>query len=145
MPYDEDRLRKAVGEKSFARGRTYADQGQVILLSASADHVLAAAFGADDYTVSLERRGPDVAGRCTCPAYDDAGHCKHMVATALLANEAAAAGKMPADNERDVVARIAQLDRRSLEKLLLGMAMQDWKLLRSLHFALGLAWDEDLD
>jgi uncharacterized Zn finger protein len=144
-PYDEARLRKAAGEKVFARGQDYADHGQVSLLSASADGVLAAAFGTMDYTVWLKRPGPEVSGHCTCPAFEDAGLCKHLVAAALLANEAADAGDSPSDSVGEVAAHIAGLDRRQLEKLLLEMAMADWRALRSLHFALGFDWEDDLD
>ena len=31
--------------------------------------------------------GQTVRGECTCPAFEDHGFCKHMVATALAANE----------------------------------------------------------
>lgn len=143
--YDELRLREAVGEKVFARGRNYADQYQVTLLSAGADGVLAAAFGTTDYTVWLNRPGPEVSGSCTCPAFEDAGLCKHMVATALLANEASAAGEGPSNSIGRVAVQIAKADRRQLEKLLLDMVTTDWTTLRSLHFALGLDWEDDFD
>jgi uncharacterized Zn finger protein len=116
-----------------------------MLLSASVDGVLAAAFGTSDYTVWLKRPGPETSGHCTCPAFEDAGLCKHMVAAALLANEAAEAGKSPSDSVGKVAAHIGRLDRRKLEKLLLEMAMADWRALRSLHFALGLDWEDHLD
>lgn len=144
MRYDEACLREAAGEKVFARGQDYADRGQVMLLSASADGVLAAAFGTSDYTVWLKRPGPEVSGHCTCPAFDDAGLCKHMVAAALLANEAVDAGESPSDSLGRVAEQIARLDRRQLEKLLLDMTIADWRVLRALHFALGLDWEDDL-
>lgn len=143
--YDEARLLKTAGEKVFARGRIYADQGQVVLLSLSASGVLAAAFGTDDYTVWLKRRGPDVSGHCTCPAFDDSGLCKHMVATALLANRAAEGGGGPDDLVGRLEARIAAMDPRQVSKLLLEAALENWRTLRSLHCALGLDWDHEID
>lgn len=145
MPYSEERLRRAAGEKVFARGRSYANQGQVVLLSGGGDGILAAAFGTDDYTVWLKKPGPNVSGHCSCPAFEDAGLCKHMVATALLANEAAGTGEELADNMGRIAAHIADLDRQQLEKLLMEMVTADWRALRSLHFALGFDWENDLD
>ena len=143
--YDEQGLREAAGEKVFARGRYYADQYQVTLLSAGANGVLAVAFGTTDYTVWLNRPGPKVSGHCTCPAFEGAGLCKHMVATALLANQAAEAGEDPSDSIGKVAGQIAMLDRQQLEKLLLDMVTTDWRTLRSLHLVLDLDWEDDLD
>ena len=43
--------------------------------------------GTEDYRVNLLGKGETIKGECTCPAFDDYGFCKHMVATALAANE----------------------------------------------------------
>lgn len=145
IPYDEAHLHKSAGEKVFARGRRYADERQIVLLSVSAAGVLAAAYGTSDYTVWLKRPGPHVAGHCTCPAFEDSGLCKHMVATALLANEAAALDESPADHVSDVEAHLAPLDRSQLQRLLMDLAINDWRVLRAMHFALDLDWEGDLD
>lgn len=138
-------MHKSAGEKVFARGRRYADERQVVLLSASAAGVLAAAYGTSDYTVWLKRPGPHVTGHCTCPAFEDSGLCKHMVATALLANEAAALGEGPADHVSHVEAHLATLDRSRLQRLLMNLAIEDWRVLRAMCVALGLDWEGDLD
>jgi uncharacterized Zn finger protein len=143
--YDTDKLRELAGEKTFARGQGYADHGRIALLSANGDGVLAAAFGTSDYTVWLKRAGPGISGHCSCPAYEDSGFCKHMVATALAANEAGRQGDEPPDRVGDLAARIAGLDQSRLEKLLREMATADWRALRSLCFALGFDWDDDFD
>jgi uncharacterized Zn finger protein len=143
--FDVVKLRELAGEKAFARGQGYADHGHIALLSVNDDGVLAAAFGTGDYTVWLKRSGPGISGHCSCPAYEDAGFCKHMVATALVANEAGPQGDDPPDRVGETAGRIAGLDRSQLEKLLLEMATADWRALRSLCVALGLDWDDDFD
>lgn len=143
VPYDERRLREAAGEKIYARGQNYVDLGQVMLLSTSPAGVLAVAFGTSDYTVWLKRPGPEVSGHCTCPAFEDVGLCKHMVGAGLLANGAVEAGDGPTDSVGKVAEQIARLDRRQIEKLLLDMMSSEWRVLRSLHFALGLDWEGD--
>jgi uncharacterized Zn finger protein len=143
--FDPDRLLQIAGEKAFKRGQGYADHGHIALLSVNDDGVLAAAFGTDDYTVWLKRSGPGISGHCTCPAYADTGFCKHLVATALVANEAGLQGDDPPDRVGDIARRVAGLDRIQLEKLVLEMVTADWRALRSLYFALGLDWDDDFD
>ena len=49
--------------------------------------MLAQVAGTEDYRVNLIGKGETIKGECTCPAFDDYGFCKHMVATALSANE----------------------------------------------------------
>ena len=143
--FDLNELRQLAGDKAFARGQGYADHGHIALLSVNGDGVLAAAFGTSDYTVWLKRAGPGISGHCSCPAYEDADFCKHMVATALVANEAGRQGDEPPDRVGDLAARIAGLDRSQLAKLLLEMVTADWRALRSLCFALGFEWDDDFD
>lgn len=145
LPFDVDRLRELTGEKAFARGQGYADHGHIVLLSVNDDGVLAAAFGTSDYTVCLTRSDPQFPGYCTCPAYEDTGFCKHMVATALVANDAGQGSDAPPNRVGEIAKRIAGLDRPELEKLALEMATSDWRVLRSLCFALGYEWDVDLD
>ena len=143
--FDADDLRKLAGDKAFARGQVYADHGHIALLSINDDGVLAAAFGTSDYTVWLKGSAPGIAGHCSCPAYADAGFCKHMVATALVANEAGRDGDQSPDRIGEIAQGISSLDRAQLAKLLLEMTTVDWRVLRSLCFALGLDWDDDFD
>jgi len=143
--FDEARLRELAGDKVFARGRGYADGGHVALLSVSDGSIVAAVFGTNDYTVGLKRSGSGVSGHCSCPAYEDAGFCKHMVAAALAANEGSRQGDACPDRVGEIAGSLARLDRSQLEKLLLDMVASDWRSLRSLCFALGLDWEEDFD
>jgi len=87
LRFDIDALRRRVGEKTFARGEAYHRAGRVILLSLEHERVLAQVEGSEDYQVELHGRGRTFDGECSCPAFQDSGICKHMVATILTANE----------------------------------------------------------
>lgn len=139
--FDEAKLRELAGDKAFVRGQGYADHGHLALLSVSDNGILAAAFGTSDYTVWLKRPEPKISGHCSCPAYEDSGFCKHMVATALVANECEG---IP-DRVGGIAEKLARLDRSQLEKLLLEIVASDWRALRSLCFALGFDWEDDFD
>lgn len=85
--FDPDALRALAGDKVFARGEAYFHTGQVEILTIEPDRVLAQVAGTEDYRTVLTGGGVKVGGECSCPAFDNWGFCKHMVATALVANE----------------------------------------------------------
>lgn len=91
--FDIDALRDIVGDKVFARGEAYHRDGQVAILSVEPGRVLARVAGTEDYRTELTGRGAKIDGACSCPAFNDHGFCKHMVATALAANAASADGE----------------------------------------------------
>lgn len=93
----------------------------------------------------LQGRGESIQGRCTCPAYEDAGFCKHLVATGLVANSALIEESLPADALALIAGHIAMLDKAQLVRLLLELARSDWRVLRSLGFELGVDLDFDPD
>ena len=91
--------------------------------------------GTEDYRTRVTGRGEDIAGECSCPAFDDWGFCKHMVAAALAANAAvgdstAAAGALP---------RIGEYLRKkgvdALVEMIVGLAERDPTLFRKLDLA----------
>ena len=85
--FDIDVLRELAGEKVFARGEAYYRDGQVEILTVEPGRVLAQVTGTEDYRTELKGNGNDIDGECSCPAWEDWGFCKHMVATALTAND----------------------------------------------------------
>jgi len=85
--FDIDVLRELAGKKVFARGEAYYRDGQVEILAVEPGRVLAQVTGTEDYRTELKGNGEDVDGECSCPAWEDWGFCKHMVATALAAND----------------------------------------------------------
>lgn len=143
--FNEVELRELAGDKAFARGQGYADHGHIALLSVNDDGILAAAFGTSDYTVWLKRPVVKISGHCSCPAYEDSGFCKHMVATALVANESSGRGDEVPDRVGEIAESLARLNKSQLEKQLLEMVASDWRALRSLSFALGCDWEDDFD
>ena len=143
--FDEAELRELAGDKTFARGQDYADHGHIALVSATVEGVLAAAFGTSDYTVWLARSGREISGHCSCPAYRASEFCKHMVATALVVNERRRRGDEVPDRLGEIAGNLAQLGKSQLEALLLEMMASDWRVLRSLSFALGVDWEDDFD
>ena len=86
--FDIDALRYLAGEKTFARGEAYHRDGQVEILAVEPGRVLAQVVGTEDYRTELTGRGKEIGGECSCPAFEDWGFCKHMVAAALAANAA---------------------------------------------------------
>src|SRR5882724_11926338 len=86
--FDIDVLRDLAGDKVFARGEAYYRDGQVQILILEPGRVLAQVMGTENYRTELKKRGTDIGGECSCPAFEDWGFCKHMVATALAANAA---------------------------------------------------------
>jgi uncharacterized Zn finger protein len=85
--FDVEVLRELAGAKVFARGEAYYRGGQVEILVIEPGRVLAQVAGTEDYRAELTGHGEDFDGECSCPAFEDWGFCKHLVATALAAND----------------------------------------------------------
>ena len=100
-PFDLEALREYTGPKVFARGEAYAEQGYVEIIDVEDDAVLAHVLGTETYIVDMTPSAN--AGLCTCPAFEDWGVCKHLVATAIVYNDLG-----PAETRR-AHGRIAQL------------------------------------
>lgn len=80
-------------------------------------------------------------GECSCPAFEDFGFCKHMVAVALAANQAGP----PEDGgtlER-IRAYLLTKDATALTALLLDQAERDEALFRRLEMLAAAASDDD--
>lgn len=88
--FDVVALRKLAGEAAFSRGEAYHLKGQVEVLSIDNRRVRAQVAGTEDYRTEVTGRNFEIAGSCSCPAFDDTGFCKHMVAVALATNAAGA-------------------------------------------------------
>jgi uncharacterized Zn finger protein len=87
MPrFDIKKLRDLAGAKAFARGGDYHRDEQVTILSIEPERVLAQVEGSENYRTELAGGGEKIVGKCSCPAYEDWGFCKHMVAVGLAAN-----------------------------------------------------------
>src|SRR5262249_6313516 len=92
LHFDVDILRKLAGERVFERGQRYHRDGNVQILSIGPGKVVAEVAGTQDYRTVLTANSAELYGECSCPAFQDWGFCKHLVAVALSVNEGAADG-----------------------------------------------------
>ena len=134
--FDVRALQDLAGDKVFARGEHYHRNGQVQIFVMEAQRVLAQVSGADDYRTELRGRGKTIEGECSCPAFEDRGFCKHMVAAALAAN---AMGEDAEGEGTGVLARIRDhlkgkgVD--ALVEMVVHLAERDPALFRKLDVA----------
>ncbi len=130
--FDVAALKRLAGG-AFARGEAYHREGRVDILAIEPRRVLARVTGTEDYRVNLLGAGETIKGECDCPAFDDYGFCKHMVATALAANETGHG----AEQSSGVLARIrAYLEgkpNRVLVAMIVEHAERDPALFRKLE------------
>jgi hypothetical protein len=122
--------------KVFARGERYFGDGLVQILTIEPARVMAMVAGTEDYTVELTGRGEAIDGECSCPAYEDSGFCKHMVATALAVNaaggDAEAEGAGALSRIRD---HLKAKGADALVEMIVEMAGRDPALFRKLDLA----------
>jgi uncharacterized Zn finger protein len=143
LRFDIDVLRELAGEKVFARGEAYHRDGQVQILVIKPGRVLAQVAGTEDYRTELTGDGEDIGGECSCPAWEDWGFCKHMVATALAAND------FPAGEEdgSDALARIRNYLKEkgidALVEMVMDLVEQDPALFRKLDTAAAVLHTDD--
>jgi uncharacterized Zn finger protein len=141
--FDVDVLRELAGEKVFARGEAYHRDGQVELLAVEPGRVLAQVAGTEDYRVNLTGHGKNFGGECTCPAFEDWGFCKHLVATALTVN----ALRIDAVDGVGTLARIRDhLKQKSIDTLvemIVDLAERDPSLFRKLDTAAAVTHTDD--
>ncbi len=134
--FDVDVLRDLAGEKVFARGEAYCRGGQVELLAFEPARVVAQVAGTEDYRTVLTGSGKRIGGECSCPAFEEWGVCKHMVAVALKAN---AEGGEEKPEGAGTLARIRQhLKSKGIDALvetIVELAERDAKIYRKLDLA----------
>ncbi|HKN26997.1 MAG TPA: SWIM zinc finger family protein [Roseiarcus sp.] len=141
--FDVEALKKRVGGTVFSRGEAYQRDGRVRMLSVEPARVLAEVEGTEDYRVEVTGRGAEIGGECACPAFEERGMCKHMVATALAANAAGdddGEGRGPLAHIRD------HLKAKSVEELvdmIVGLAEADPDLFRRLDLAATARSEDD--
>jgi uncharacterized Zn finger protein len=138
-----DVLRNLAGDKVFARGEAYYRNGQVQILAIEPRRVLAEVAGTEDYRTELVGRDNEIGGACSCPAFEDWGFCKHMIATALAVN---AAGDVEAESA-GALARIRDhLKKKSVDALvemIVNLAERDSALFRKLDIAAATVHADD--
>jgi uncharacterized Zn finger protein len=130
--FDIDALRNLVGATVFARGERYHRDGHAQILSVEPGRVLAQVTGSEDYRTELTVRGKQIGGQCSCPAFEDWGFCKHMVAAALAANDAPTEDGGALSRIRDHL-KTKSVD--TLVAMILNLAERDPALFRKLDTA----------
>jgi uncharacterized Zn finger protein len=76
-------IRSLAGDRWFARGEAYLQQGRVSDLNADSYRIIAKVTGTETYRVRLSCRSSRIEYSCTCPVGEDGNFCKHCVAVAL--------------------------------------------------------------
>jgi uncharacterized Zn finger protein len=132
--FDPATLRRLAGDKVYPRGVAYHAEGRVRLLAADAARVLARVAGSETYRVELTGGAGNIGGVCACPAFDDWGFCKHMVAVALAVNEAGPAIK-GADTLARIEAHLRRMGTDALVALVMELVARDGGLLQRLDLA----------
>ncbi len=132
------------GDEVFARGSAYHQAGRVELLSVEPRRVLARVTGTDDYRAVLSGTGAEIEGECSCPAFDDWGFCKHLVAVALTVNDPAEEGESTGEPALDRLRRhLLSKGTDALVALILDLAERDTALFRRLEMDAAAVSDDD--
>jgi uncharacterized Zn finger protein len=134
-----ERLHRAAGERTFARGEAYFEAGALRSLRAYEGGVKAVVQGTHRYRVHLWAEDGEPGYACSCPVGHEGGFCKHCVAVGLSwqAN-GQTAGAAPREEdgsvlgEAEVVAYLSGLEKEELVSLLLEQADEDERLERRL-------------
>jgi uncharacterized Zn finger protein len=119
-------IRARATPESFARGRSYFDDGAVSGVTQRGDRLTAQVEGSEfaPYEVSIWLKNGDVGeARCTCP-YDWGGHCKHIVAVLLKFADRAT----QVVERRPITELLCELDQARLIELLAKRVESDPEL-----------------
>ena len=119
-------LLDVAGDRSYARGVKYAEDGRVALGDVGAQHVEARVRGEETYRVELSADRGRLVWSCSCPIGLSGECCKHVVAVALIVSgEVETGGASAADAPDDLRAYLATLDSRELAGIVLEQAERD--------------------
>lgn len=142
--FDVATLREFAGEKVFARGVAYHEDGQVEIVSIDNARVVARVIGSEVYRSQLDGTGKKFSGECSCPAFSDWGFCKHLVATALAANDL-----HPGELEK-ATSRLTKIREylrakgvEPLVEMIMGIAERDPELFRDIELSATVATADD--
>ncbi|HJX90251.1 MAG TPA: SWIM zinc finger family protein [Pyrinomonadaceae bacterium] len=125
----ESLLRSSAGDRWFARGRSYQQEGRVTALSAAADSVSARVVGTDTYRVRLSCEKSRINYSCTCPVGEDGNFCKHCVAVGLAwLDQEKSELRVPVSRQKaeaSLQSFLAGFDQKALVNLVLGEASRN--------------------
>src|ERR1700730_8677507 len=142
--FDVAALRDVAGEKVFARGIAYQEDGHVEIVTIDRVRVVARVVGSEVYRCELVGAGRKFSGECSCPAFSDWGFCKHLVATALAANSLGSGALEEASSR---FAKIREHLRakgvEGLVEMVVGLAERDPSLLKELELSAAAVTGDD--
>jgi uncharacterized Zn finger protein len=124
-------IRRLAGERFFARGEKYFDEGRVHGLTEYRGQIRAKVTGTEDYRVELWAERGRLCYSCSCPVGDDGEFCKHCVAVALAwIGELGGAGKKSkakktAATMEDVRAFLERQDKGRLVEMIFNEALEN--------------------
>lgn len=143
--FDVAMLREFAGDKVFARGVEYHKDAQVEIISIDSARVLARVMGSEVYRSQLEGTGKKFSGECSCPAFSNWGFCKHLVATALAANDLGPGASVEATNRLTKIRdHLRATGIEPLVEMILVLAERDPALLIDLELAAAATSADDL-
>ena len=128
MRFDVASLRKIAGDKVFSRAQAYFQGGRVEILFVGPDGVRARVAGREYYRTVIKGRDKAIAGECSCPAYEDWGICKHVVATALAVNAGEGVAKELAAAQARIRSHLKSQSTDALVDMILEYAEMDPEL-----------------
>jgi uncharacterized Zn finger protein len=142
--FDIAALRAVAGEKVFARGIAYHEDEQVDIVMFDMTRIVARVTGSEVYRCDLVGAGKKFSGECSCRAFSEWGFCKHLVATALAANDL---GPDALEQAANRFAKIREHLRgkgiEGLVDMVVGLAERDPSLLKELELSADLAVADD--
>ncbi len=83
MKLRREHVKAFIAEPYFSRGENYFKDGQIKLISVSETVIKAKASGTRVYKVEANFNNNRIDGKCSCPAFEEFGPCKHLAATLL--------------------------------------------------------------
>jgi uncharacterized Zn finger protein len=142
--FDVAALRDIAGEKVFARGIAYHEDGNVEIIALDTARVLARVIGSEVYRCELVGTGKVFSGECSCRAFSEWGFCKHLVAAALTANSL---GSEALEQASSRFAKVREHLRAEgverLVELIVSLAERDPSLLSELELSAAVAATDD--
>lgn len=133
--FDSDALRSLAGGTVFARGEAYARGGHVEIVRMEPARVVARVSGTELYRTVVSGQGKRIGGECSCPAFEDRGFCKHMVAVALAVNAAPEGGAKATGAPDRIRRHLTDKGLDALVDVIIDLAERDSALFRKLDLA----------
>lgn len=123
----ESHLMEWAGERYFARGAAYFEDGTVVQLSCDDGGIQARVFGTQPYAVRFWRDGRKLRWGCSCPLGVEEAFCKHLVAVGLafLSGTGAVEEAESVIDPNPVRQLLDELPREELVELVAGRAAWD--------------------